>query len=128
MRKWLQGFKEPKRLRILSFWGPAGIAVGVICILNVFNITAKSISFEPTNGMTNFIAGIVLIILGLAMSLLAQEKVLFARAGLPAGLSLFFWGTHVINIYNTGLGLWIGWGVIILGIVLLGMAFRWAPK
>ncbi len=61
-----------KRQPIASFWGPVGIAAGVICILNVYNITAESMQFEPATGLTNLIAGMVLVILGVFLSLLAN--------------------------------------------------------
>lgn len=124
MKRWLQ---KPEQFKIASFWGPVGIVVGFICLLNVFDITATSISFEPTSGITNLIAGGVLIVIGIIMASLAQDKTGWARVGCTTGLAIFFWGIHVLNICKTGLGFWIGWGTIILGIILLGIGFKLAP-
>jgi hypothetical protein len=124
MKRWLQ---KPESLKIASFWGSVGIVVGFICLLNVSNVTATSINFEPQNGMTNFIAGIILIALGVIIASLAQDKTGWARVGCTTGLSIFFWGIHVFNTYKTGLGFSIGWGAIILGIILLGIGFKLAP-
>ena len=128
MKEWLEEFKKPRRYRILSFWGPVGIAIGVVCILSVFQVTAESISFDPKVGLDNFIAGIILTVLGLAMSLLAQKKEVLAGVGLPTGISIFFWGIYVVNTSKIGVGDMIGWLVVMLGLVLIVIAFVWAPK
>ena len=124
MKRWLM---KPESLIIARFWGPVGIVVGFICLLNVSNVTATSINFEPKNGMTNFIAGIALIVIGLIIASLARDKTAWARVGCTTGLSIFFWGIHVFNTYKSGLGFGIGWGAIILGIILLGIGFKFAP-
>lgn len=104
-----------------------GIAAGITCILNGFSITATSLSFQPTSGTTNFIGGIILIVIGLVMWLLVREGVVFARLGLTSGLAIFFFGNHIVNTYKTSLGLGIGWLVMLLGIALLVIGFRHAP-
>ncbi|MDD4877032.1 MAG: hypothetical protein PHQ86_07910 [Dehalococcoidales bacterium] len=121
MRRWLEEFKKPNRSRILSFWGPVGIALGVICILNGFSIIEESIAFEAKNGITNLIAGVILLGLGLVMTLLVQEKIGFARVGLTAGLAIFFWGINIGFLP-------FGWIPVTLGIISLIMGFKWAPK
>lgn len=130
--KKLRGFKKPEHDRALSFWGPAGIAVGIILILNDVLISAGSISFELKLGIEifNLVLGIVLIVLAcLALLLITQEqKVALARVGLTTGVSIFFWGTHVFNTLKTGMGFGVGWAGIIAGIALIVMGFNWAPK
>lgn len=130
--KKLRDFKKPERNRALSFWGPAGIAVGIILILNDVQITPESMSLELKAGidMFNLVAGIVLIVLGLlALLLITQEqKVALANVGLMIGISIFFWGTHVFNTCKTGIGIGVGWAGIIVGIVLIVMGYNRAPK
>ena len=130
--KKLRDFRKPERDRALSFWGPAGIAVGIILILNNVQINRECISFELKAGieMFNLVAGIVLIVLGLlALLLIAQEKkVALANVALMTGVSFFFWGTHVFNTLNTPMGFGVGWAGIIVGIVLLVRGYIWAPK
>jgi len=133
--KKLRDFRNPKRDRALSFWGPAGIALGVILILNNVKIAAESISFELKGGleMFNLVAGIVLIVLGLLVLLLItqEKKIALARVGLGSGVLIFFWGTHVFNaLYKTNpaIGFGLGWAGIIVGLVLIVMGYIWAPK
>lgn len=130
--KKLRDFRKPERDRAFSYWGPAGIAVGIILILNDVEISTECMSFELKAGMDifNLGAGIVLIVLGLlALYLIAQEqKIALANVGLMTGVSFFFWGTHVFNTLNNLMGFGVGWAGIIVGIVLIVMGYIWAPK
>ena len=108
--KKLRDFRKPERDRALSFWGPAGIAVGIILILNNVQINGECISFELKAGieMFNLVAGIVLIVLGLlALLLIAQEKkVALANVGLMTGVSFFFWGYSCLQYVEHANGVW----------------------
>ena len=130
--KKLRDFRKPERDRALSYWGPAGIAVGIILILNNVQISPECMSFELKAGMDifNLGAGIVLIVLGLlALYLIAQErKIALANVGLMTGVSFFFWGTLVFNMLNKPMGFGVGWAGIVVGIVLIVMGYIWAPK
>jgi hypothetical protein len=133
--KKLKHFRKPERDRALSFWGPAGIALGLTLILNDVQVTTGCISFELKSGteMFLFVLGILLIIWGLlALYLITQERrVAFARVGLANGLLIFFWGTHVFNALhktNPAIGFGVGWAGIIVGLMLIVLGYIWAPK
>jgi hypothetical protein len=133
--KKLRDFKRPERDRVLQFWGPVGIAVGITLLLLNVQVTAATINFELKVGLEafNLVAGIVLIVLGLlALLLITQgEKIALARVGLGSGVLIFFWGTHVFNtLYKTNpaIGFGLGWAGIIVGLVLIVMGYIWAPK
>jgi hypothetical protein len=133
--KKLRDFKKPESDRALSFWGPAGIALGITLLLNDVRVTTESMSFELKSGtaMFLFVLGILLIVGGLlALYLITQErKVALARVGLANGLLIFFWGTRIFNaLYKTNppVGFGAGWAGIIVGLVLIVMGYIWAPK
>lgn len=130
MKSWAQGLEKPENRRIVSYLGPVGLAIGAICVLNAFNVAQESIGFRPTSGILNLIAGGVFILLGIVLSLSLREKVVFARAFLPVGLSIFFWGTQVLNTYNAVLAikLGVGIGMVVMGITFMVIGFKWRPK
>lgn len=134
--KKLRDYRNPRNDRRLSFWGPAGIALGVTLILLDAQITTESINFalKAPLEVFNLAAGIILIVvLGLlALYLISQDrKVALARVGLGSGIPIFFWGTHVFNALhetNAVIGYGVGWPVIVVGLVLIIMGYVWAPK
>jgi hypothetical protein len=140
MKNWLQTIKTSNysKAKVItsSFFGPIGMAAGVICIINSFNLTSNSIDFEQSGGMTNFVAGIILLVIGAILALLTailsslnqDKKVVFARFFIPSGLALFFWGIHVHSIVKTNLGSGVGWGTIVVAIILMIFGFGWSPK
>lgn len=128
MRHLWHGLNKPENANVYIFFGPTAIALGFTCLLNVCNITAESISFQPMSGLLNLIAAVVFMVPGAVMLLLVQDKKgVFSRVGLTGGLSMFFWGTRVANTYKTNLGLLIGWLCIILGIAATALGFEWVP-
>lgn len=133
--KKLRDFRDPKRDRPLSFWGPAGIGLGITLLLNDVQINTESISLELRSGTATllFALGILLIVWGLlALYLITQErKVALARVGLATGLLIFFWGTRVFDVLyktNPPVGFGVGWAGIIVGLVLIVTGYLWAPK
>jgi hypothetical protein len=129
MRNWLDMTRNPENIRRASFWGPVGIAAGVIIFVNVFSLSTNSISFEPQNGLFHLILGVIIFVLGMILALFAWSKEGWARVGLTAGLSLFSWGIRVVNVVSFGyVGFGIGWAVVILALILLVLGFVWAPK
>jgi tetrahydromethanopterin S-methyltransferase subunit E len=99
MTKLLQNLKEKLSYKAAPFWGPVGIAVGIICIINSFNTTATSFfNFESDYGIINIVIGIVVLIIGIILSVINRDKTIIARVGLTTGLSIFFWGISIVNI------------------------------
>jgi len=129
--RFLAKYDNPRDHKLVSYWGPAGIAIGVSCILNSLSITSKSINYQSSIGITTLIAGIIILILGTIMTYvmyaLLKYKETLARLGLTVGMSIFFWGTRVANTYQANYGLLIGWVLIILGIIFIYGGFIWSP-
>jgi hypothetical protein len=127
--KWLNMTRNPANISQASFWGPVGIAAGVIIFLNVFVLNTDSISFEPQNGLLNLVLGLVIFVIGLILAIIARSKEGWARVGLTSGLSVFSWRIRILNTLTFGSIIYnIGWFVTIIGVVLIILGFIWAPK
>jgi hypothetical protein len=107
------------------------IAMGVMLVLNTFEVTAGSIGFE--SGVFLGILGLVFAgALFLAGWLILQRKVKVKRktslghAGVTTGLAFFFWGSSIIHTWKTDIGYGVGSGVLVVGIVLALLALEWA--
>jgi hypothetical protein len=130
MNKKLQGFKKRISAQTRRYWAPIVIAFGVMVILNSIQVGAGSIGFVqgvPFGIMNLVIAGVLFFVGWMLLKPIRKKKSALAGVALTTGLSVFFWGTHFVYMWKTGLGIGIGFGLVILGCVLLKVGFNNAP-
>ena len=113
MSKWLKGNK--------TFWSPIALGWGLTIFLVGMTYIIVSRSTEWL-GWFNVAFGIAFALLGIILSP-TRNKQFWAAVLLRSGLALVFFGIVLATIY-----LLAGWLVIIVGIVLLYLGHRWAPK
>lgn len=138
MKIWNKWKNDAKEIKIADFGGPVAIAAGIVVLLNAFTLSTNSINFyftsffENLSGYLNLGLGIIIIALGSIYILLHRKPEGMSRLAIISGLSIFSWGTKVLNILDyTNCIAWVvfvGWFATLFGLMCLVLGCIWAKN